>query len=97
LSADTKESVYCRFWAAARAAAVTEAETVSPLARRPCDLRHACLSTWFNVGVDPTRVVHWAGNSAAVLLRVHAKCISGRDAIARQRIEDALRGDDPSR
>jgi DNA-binding transcriptional LysR family regulator len=27
----------------------------------------------------------------------YAKCISGRDAIARQRIEDALRGDDPSR
>jgi len=64
------------------------------LARRPYDLRHACLSTWLNGGVDPTQVAEWAGNSVAVLLRVYAKCIVGRDKIARQLIEEALR-DDP--
>jgi integrase len=91
---DLSESVYGRAWAAARAAALTKAEAASPLAKRPYDLRHACLSTWLNAGVDPTQVAEWAGNSVAVLLRVYAKCISGRDTIARQRIEDALRDDD---
>ncbi len=90
---DLSESVYGRIWAAARKAALTEAEAASPLAKRPYDLRHACLSTWLNAGVDPTQVAEWAGNSVAVLLRVYAKCISGHDTIARQRIEDALRGE----
>jgi integrase len=88
---DLSESVYGRVWAASRTAALTDAEAASPHARRPYDLRHACLSTWLNAGVDPTQVAEWAGNSVAVLLRVYAKCISGRDTIARQRIEDALR------
>jgi len=51
------------------------------------------LSTWLNAGVDATQVAEWAGNSLAVLLRVYAKCISGRDRIARQRIDEALRRD----
>ena len=79
---------------AAHKAALTEAEAASPLAKRPYDLRHACLSTWLNAGVDLTQVAEWAGNSVAVLLRVYAKCISGRDTIARQRIAQALRSDD---
>jgi len=52
--------------------------------------RHACLSTWLNARVDPTQVAEWAGNSVAVLLRVYAKFISGRDQFARPRIRDAL-------
>jgi integrase len=88
---DLSESVYGRIWQAARLAALTPAEAASPLAGRPYDLRHACLSTWLNGGVDPTQVAEWAGNSVAVLLRVYAKCIAGRDKIARQRIEEALR------
>jgi len=90
---DLSESVYGRIWQAARLAALTPAEAASPLAGRPYDLRHACLSTWLNGGVDPTQVAEWAGNSVAVLLRVYAKCIAGRDKIARQRIEEALRDD----
>ena len=62
----------------------------SPLAGRPYDLRHACLSTWLNAGVDPTQVAEWAGNSVEVLLRVYAKCIHGRERINRELIEDAL-------
>jgi integrase len=84
------ESVYGRIWEAARAAALTPVEVASPLAKRPYDLRHACLSAWLNAGVDPTQVAEWAGNSVNVLLRVYAKCIVGRDKIARRRIEDAL-------
>jgi integrase len=88
------ESVYGRIWEAARAAALAPAEVASPLAKRPYDLRHACLSAWLNAGVDPTQVAEWAGNTVNVLLRVYAKCIVGRDKIARQRIEDALGEDD---
>jgi integrase len=91
---DLSESVYGRVWQAARLASLTPAEAASPLAGRPYDLRHACLSTWLNGGVDPTQVAEWAGKSVAVLLRVYAKCIAGRDKIARQRIEEALRDDE---
>ena len=38
----------------------------------------------------PTQVAAWAGHSVQVLLQVYAKCIAGRDEIARRRIEDAL-------
>ena len=55
---------------AARAAAFTNVEYASPLARRPYDLRHAALSTWLNAGVPPTQVAEWAGPSVMVLLRV---------------------------
>jgi len=87
---DISESVYGRVWDAARRATFSESEAPSRIAKRPYDLRHACLSTWLNAGVDPTQVAEWAGNSVAVLLRVYAKCISGRDQLARQRIQDAL-------
>jgi integrase len=39
------ESTYCRVWRKARAVALSPAEVVSPLARRPYDLRHAAVST----------------------------------------------------
>jgi integrase len=89
---DLSESVYQRAWQGARLA-FTPAMAASPLAGRPYDLRHACLSVWLNAGVDPTQVAEWAGNSVEVLLRVYAKCIHGRDRINRKRIEDALRDD----
>ncbi len=79
----------------ARCAALTPAEYASPLARRVYDLRHACVSTWLNGGVQPAQVAEWAGHSVAVLLRVYARCIDDQDQIAKRRIEDALReGDD---
>jgi integrase len=79
-----------RVWDAARAAAFTDAEYTSPLAKRPYDLRHAAVSTWLNAGVPPTQVAEWAGHSVNVLLRVYAKCVYGQDEVARQRIEAAL-------
>jgi hypothetical protein len=42
---------YRRAWDRARKAAFDAAEYASPLARRPYDPRHACLSTWLNGGV----------------------------------------------
>src|SRR5450756_2886159 len=66
-----------RVWTAARAAALTDAEYASPLAKRPYDLRHAAVSLWLNAGVPPTQVAEWAGHSVNVLLRVYAKCVYG--------------------
>ncbi|MEN3298796.1 integrase [Pseudonocardia sp.] len=86
---DLSDSVYGRVWAKARAAALTPEEAASPLARRPYDLRHAAVSTWLNA-VPPTQVAEWAGHSVAVLLRVYAKCISGQEDAARQRVGLAL-------
>jgi integrase len=90
---DLSESVYGRVWQGARPLALPPVLAASPLARHPYDLRHACVSTWLNGGVDPTQVAEWAGHSVAVLLRVYAKCISGREELNRRRIEEALRDD----
>ena len=82
-----------RVWHKARAAALTPGQAASPLARRPYDLRHACLSTWLNAGVPATQVAEWAGHSVNVLLKVYAKCLDGQDEAAKTRIEQALRTD----
>jgi len=81
---------YRRAWIKARQMALTAAEQASPLARRPYDLRHACLSTWLNGGVYPTQVAEWAGHSVDVLLRIYAKCVVGQDELAKRRISEAL-------
>jgi integrase len=80
-----------RVWQRARREALTPDQCDSMLARRPYDLRHACLSTWLNAGVPATQVAEWAGHSVNVLLRVYAKCIDGQDEAAKTRIEQALR------
>lgn len=82
---------YRRAWTKARQAVLTPEEQASPLARRPYDLRHACVSTWLNGGVAPTQVAEWAGHSLDVLLRIYAKCLAGQDEIAKRRISEALR------
>jgi integrase len=83
-------SSYGNTWRKARTSALTKAEAASPLARRPYDLRHACVSLWLNAGVPATQVAEWAGHSVAVLLRVYAKCIAGQEDSAQQRVDVAL-------
>ncbi len=82
---------YRRAWTKARHTALTPEEEASLLARRPYDLRHACLSTWLNNGVAPTQVAEWAGHGADVLLRIYAECLAGQDELAKRRISEALR------
>lgn len=89
-------SVYGRVWAAARAAVFTPEVFESPLAKRPYDLRHACVSSWLTAGVEPTKVAEWAGHSVAVLLRVYAKVVDGGTALALRRIDEWF-GTDPDR
>lgn len=81
---------YMSAWRTARMDALSERERTSPLARRPYDLRHACVSTWLNAGVSPTQVAEWTGHSVDVLLTIYAKCVEGEDAIAKKRISAAL-------
>ncbi len=90
---DLPTITYRRAWARARQIVLSPVEQASPLARRPYDLRHACLSTWLNGGVYPTQVAEWAGHSVDVLLRIYAKCIVGQDELAKRRISEALRQD----
>ncbi|QUQ70570.1 tyrosine-type recombinase/integrase [Kutzneria sp. CA-103260] len=83
-------TVYSNAWAKAREKAFTAEVFASPLAKRPYDLRHACLSTWLNAGVEPTRVAQWAGNSLRVLLHTYAKCFDGGEQAALDRVEALL-------
>jgi integrase len=84
---------YRRAWKKAREAVLTEQEIDTPLAKRPYDLRHACVSTWLNGGVPPTQVAEWAGHSVEVLLRIYAACLSGQYDVAKRRISAALMED----
>ncbi|MBI4942486.1 MAG: tyrosine-type recombinase/integrase [Actinobacteria bacterium] len=81
---------YSQVWQAARRQVLTPAECASPLARRPYDLRHTAVSTWLAAGVDSTQVASWAGHSVAVLHRVYAHTLAGRDDVARARIAAVL-------
>jgi integrase len=80
-----------RIWGKAREATLSEEEQDSPLAKRPYDLRNACLSTWLNAGVPAKQVADSAGNNVEVLLRTYAKCLVGQDEISKCRISEVLR------
>lgn len=89
------KTVY-RVWHNSRLTALTDKEFDSPLARRPYDLRHACVSTWLNAGVLPAQVAECAGHSVNVLLTVYAKCIDGAEVSAIRKRESAYNtADDP--
>jgi integrase len=83
------DTTYTRTWHKARQAALSHAEAASPLAARPYDLRHACLSTWLNAGAAPAQVAEWAGNSVPVLLRVYTKCLTSSEQTALHQISQA--------
>ena len=83
-------TTYMQAWRAARRAALSPREHASPLARRPYDLRHACVSTWLNAGVPAPQVAEWAGHGVDVLLKIYAKCVEGQDEMAKRRIAAAL-------
>lgn len=72
----------------------TDEEYASPLGKRPYDLRHACVSTWWGSGVPSTQIAEWAGHSVAVLHQIYAKVLAGQEDSARRRIEAALQEHD---
>jgi len=90
-------TTYMQVWRAARRTALTSRQQASALARRPYDLRHACVSTWLNAGASPTQVAEWAGHGVDVLLKIYAKCVEGQDELAKRRIAAALAQEDDTR
>jgi hypothetical protein len=84
------EGTYTKVWQAARRRGLSRREYASALARRPYDLRHSCVSTWLAAGVDSTQIAAWVGHSVAVLHRVYAHVLPGREHLARKRIAQFL-------
>lgn len=83
-------STYGRIWDLARKIAFTAEVAAGPLAKRPYDLRHACVTFWLNLVKEPKRVAEWAGHSLAVLLREYAKCIDGGEQEALRSVQEGL-------
>ncbi|WP_194891347.1 tyrosine-type recombinase/integrase [Catenulispora pinisilvae] len=88
-------ATFASVWSQARETVLSPTQCESPLAKRPYDLRHACVSTWLNAGVAAPQVAEWAGHSVEMLLRTYAKCIDGQEDLARKRIEAALEWTEP--
>ncbi|MEU5186827.1 hypothetical protein AB0G83_06685 [Streptomyces klenkii] len=81
---------YGEIWQAARLAVLSEAEATSPLAAKPCSLRHAGVSLWLTSGVAPAEAARRAGHSTAVLFRFYAKVIHGSQKRSNEQIERTL-------
>jgi len=90
---EVSESTYRRVWEKARASALTAPQAASTLAKRPYDLRHACVSTWLKAGIEPKRVAEWAGHSVDVLLRIYTHCLDDGEHEARRRVQRTLEAD----
>ncbi|MEU1045606.1 tyrosine-type recombinase/integrase [Streptomyces sp. NPDC005897] len=83
-------STYWRVWEEAREYALPPDRVESPLAGRPYDLRHACITRWLNAGVPIAEVARRVGNSPEVIHRRYHGCIDGHEEAANARIERAM-------
>lgn len=83
-------STYSKQWRKARVRALTAQEVASPLAKRPYDLRSACVSTWLNSGVPPRQVAEWAGHGLDVLLKIYARILDGSEHESKRRMADGF-------
>ncbi|MFI8101618.1 hypothetical protein [Streptomyces sp. NPDC086023] len=85
---------YSEAWETARRAVLTAHEVETALAEVPYCLRHAGISLWITVGVDPVEVAYRAGHSLAVLYRFYAKLLKGGSAHANRLIEQGLQAEE---
>ncbi|MFE1036502.1 tyrosine-type recombinase/integrase [Streptomyces sp. NPDC058807] len=83
-------STYWRVWEEARLYALPPDRVGSPLAGRPYDLRHACITRWLNAGVPIAEVARRVGNSPEVIHRRYLGCVDGHEEAANRKIEKAL-------
>ncbi|MGK5697922.1 tyrosine-type recombinase/integrase [Streptomyces sp. URMC 128] len=86
-------STYWRVWEEAREYALPPDRVESPLAGRPYDLRHACITRWLNAGVPIAEVARRVGNSPEVIHRRYHGCIDGHEEAANAKITKALEED----
>ncbi|MFG3504068.1 tyrosine-type recombinase/integrase [Streptomyces sp. NPDC047821] len=83
-------SSYWRVWQEARPFALPPDKVESPLAQRPYDLRHTCITNWLNAGVPVAEVARRAGNSPEVIHRRYEGCIDGHEELNNRKIEKAM-------
>ncbi|MFJ2827415.1 tyrosine-type recombinase/integrase [Streptomyces sp. NPDC087263] len=83
-------STYWRAWEEARKYALPPERVESPLAVRPYDLRHACITRWLNAGVPIAEVARRVGNSPEVIHRRYHGCIDGHEEVANAEIAKSL-------
>jgi integrase len=83
-------STWGRVWQKARALSFLPDQLVTPLLRRPYDLRHSGVTWRLNSGVPPTEVAAWAGHSVDVLMRVYARCMTGLEDVWITRMDGTL-------
>lgn len=83
-------STYWRVWEEARDLALPPDRVASPLAGRPYDLRHACITKWLNAGVPIAEVARRVGNSPEVIHRRYHGCVDGHEEAANRKITAAL-------
>ncbi|MFE6959920.1 tyrosine-type recombinase/integrase [Streptomyces sp. NPDC057696] len=83
-------SSYWRVWQEARPIALPPDRVDSPLAHRPYDLRHTCITNWLNAGVPVAEVARRAGNSPEVIHRRYEGCIDGHEEVNNKKIEKAM-------
>lgn len=83
-------SSYWRVWQEARPLALPPDRGASPLAQRPYDLRHTCITNWLNAGVPVAEVARRAGNSPEVIHRRYEGCIDGHEELNNRKIEKAM-------
>ncbi|MGW7645058.1 tyrosine-type recombinase/integrase [Streptomyces bobili] len=89
-------STYWRVWEEARKYALPPERVDSPLAGRPYDLRHTCITRWLNAGVPIAEVARRVGNSPEVIHRRYHGCIDGHEEAANAKITKALEEDGDS-
>ncbi|MEU8640380.1 MULTISPECIES: site-specific integrase [unclassified Streptomyces] len=83
-------SSYWRVWQESRPIALPPDKVDSPLAHRPYDLRHTCITNWLNAGVPVAEVARRAGNSPEVIHRRYEGCIDGHEEVNNKKIEKAM-------
>ncbi|MFZ3596932.1 tyrosine-type recombinase/integrase [Streptomyces sp. BH104] len=83
-------SSYWRVWQEARPLALPPDRVKSPLAQRPYDLRHTCITNWLNAGVPVAEVARRAGNSPEVIHRRYEGCIDGHEEVNNEKIAKAM-------
>ncbi|MGW1504700.1 hypothetical protein ACWCQW_40555 [Streptomyces mirabilis] len=86
-------STYWHVWEEARLFALPPERVDSPLAGRPYDLRHACITRWLNAGVPIAEVARRVGNSPEVIHRRYHGCIDGHEEAANAKIAKSLEED----
>ncbi|MET8558724.1 tyrosine-type recombinase/integrase [Streptomyces sp. NPDC004959] len=86
-------STYWRVWEEARGLALPPDRVASPLAGRPYDLRHACITRWLNAGVPVAEVARRVGNSPEVIHRRYQGCIDGHEQVANDKIARVMEED----